>query len=114
MKTSVTIATAIVCCLTGGMGTYAWSEDLESALENINISTDAQTTAKKGDDASNLPCTKASGADCSNSHDDDVNKTAYQATILQQAILNGHEANVTVNGAPVDEGPQATISISGF
>ena len=114
MKTSVVIATAIVCCLAGGLSGSAWSEDLESALENINISTDAQNTANKGDDAQNLPCAKNSGTNCSNSHDDDVKTTAYRATILQQAILSGNAQNVTINGASADDSRQATISISGF
>jgi len=115
MNTSVMLATTIACCLIGGMSTAAWGEDLESALENVTISTEAQNTATNNSDADNQPCTKASGANCPAGGDDNnVNTNAYQATTLQQAILNGHEANVTVNGAVAPQGPQANISISGF
>ena len=114
MKTSVVIVTTVVCCLAGGLSGFAWAEDLESALENINISTDAQNTANKGDDTQNLPCAKTSGSNCANSHDDEVNSTAYRATILQQSILSGREQNVTINGAIADDSRQATVSISGF
>lgn len=114
MKSSVVFATGIVCCLMGGLSTYAWSEDLDSALENINISSDPQNIPKKNDNATSVPCTKATGSDCPTEHNDDVNSTTYQATTLQQTILNGSEANVTINGAPVLDGNHSSVSISGF
>ena len=114
MKTSVIYATGIVCCLIGGLSTYAWSEDLESALDNVNISTDAQNNPKKDENTANVPCTKATEANCHSAHNDDVNSTAYQATTLQQNILNGREANVTINGAPVLDATHSSVSISGF
>ena len=114
MKTSVVFAIGIVGCLMGGLSAEAWAEDLESALENINISTDAQSNPKKNDNAPSVPCSKVAGANCPTAHDDDVNSTAYQATTLQQTILNGNEANVTINGAPAVNGNQGAVSISGF
>lgn len=114
MKASVIYATGIVCCLMGGLSTYAWSEDLESALDSVNISTDAQNKPKKNGNSASVPCTKAAGANCPTAHDDDVNSTAYQATTLQQTILNGSEANVMINGAPVVDGNHGAVSISGF
>ncbi len=113
MKSSVVYATGIVCCLMGGLSTYAWSEDLDSALDNVNISSDAQSTPKKSDNTTNVPCTKDTGVNCPTAHDD-VNSTTYQATTLQQTILNGSEANVTINGAPVLDGNHGSVSISGF
>jgi hypothetical protein len=114
MKTSIVYAAGIACCLMGGLSINAWSEDLESALDNVNISTDAQNNPKKNDNASIVPCSKAAGVNCPTSHDDDVNSTAYQATTLQQNILSGREANVTINGAPVVDGNHGSVSISGF
>ena len=114
MKASVVYATGIVCCLIGGLSTSAWSEDLESALDNVNISTDAQNNPKKNDNTPNVPCNKAAGANCPTARDDDVNSTAYQATTLQQNILNGREVNVTINGAPVLDTTHSSVSISGF
>ena len=113
MKASVVYATGIVCCLMGGLSTYAWSEDLDSALDNVNISSDVQSKPKKNN-TSIVPCSKAAGVNCPTSHDDDVNSTAYQATTLQQNILKGTEANVTINGAPVPDINQSSVSISGF
>jgi hypothetical protein len=114
MKSSVVYATGIVCCLVGGLSTNAWSGDLDSALDNVNISSDAQSNPKKNDNTTIVPCSKAAGVNCPTAHDDDVNSTAYQATTLQQTILNGNESNVTINGAPVIDGNHGSVSISGF
>ena len=114
MKTSVVFATGIVCCLAGGMSAYAGSGDLESALENINISTDSQNIVKNHDNTNEAPCSKSTETNCPNSHDDDVKTNTYQATALQQTILNGTMNNVTVNGAPAVGGNTANVSISGF
>ena len=103
MKTSVVYAAGIVCCLIGGMSTYAWSEDLESALDNVNISTDAQNNPKKDENTANVPCTKATEANCHSAHNDDVNSTAYQATTLQQNILNApYVHGGTIRREPTD------------
>jgi len=114
MKSSVVSATGIVCCLVGGLSTNAWSGDLDSALDNVNISSDAQSNPKKNDNTTIVPCSKAAGSDCPTEHNDDVNSTTYQATTLQQTILNGSEANVTINGAPVLDATHSSVSISGF
>jgi len=114
MKTSIVYATGIAVCLMGGLSIDAWSEDLDSALDNVNISSDAQNIPKKNDNATIVPCSKAAGVNCPTAHDDDVNSTAYQATTLQQTILNGSEANVTINGAPVLDATHSSVSISGF
>jgi hypothetical protein len=114
MKTSIVYATGIAVCLMGGLSFDAWAEDLDSALDNVNISSDAQNIPKKNDNTTIVPCSKAAGANCPTAHDDDVNSTAYQATTLQQTILNGSEANVTINGAPVLDATHSSVSISGF
>ena len=113
MKTSIVYAAGIACCLMGGLSVDSWAEDLDSALDNVNISSDVQSKPKKNN-TSIVPCSKAAGVNCPTSHDDDVNSTAYQATTLQQTILNGTEANVTINGAPVPDINQSSVSISGF
>jgi hypothetical protein len=113
MKTSIVYAAGIACCLMGGLSVDSWAEDLDSALDNVNISSDVQSKPKKNN-TSIVPCSKAAGVNCPTSHDDDVNSTAYQATTLQQNILKGTEANVTINGAPVPDINQSSVSISGF
>ena len=111
MKTSVVFATSLACCLMGGMSPYAWSEDLDSALENISISTEADNTAKKGEVT--LTCAdKTSGANCLDTRHNDINTNAYESTTIQQTILSGHERNVTINGATVVEGQQTNILVN--
>ena len=115
MKTSIVYAAGIAYCLVGGLSVDAWAAgDLDSALDNVNISSDVQSKPKKNDNTSIVPCSKTAGVNCPTAHDDDVNSTAYQATTLQQTILNGSEANVTINGAPVPDINQSNVSISGF
>ena len=114
MKTSILLAMIVMSGLACGMSTYAWSGGLDSALENITISTEAQNTVKKKDDISNVPCTKSSTVNCPGSHGDNVDINANQVTTLQQAIINEHIQNVTINGAPGVSSGQAAVSAGGF
>lgn len=115
MKTSVVVITGMVCGLYLAASASVWAGDLDSALESVTISTDAQGTTKNKGNPNNQPCTKDSGANCPVASDDNnVNTNAYQATTLQQTILNGSQANVTVNGAPATGGPQTNVLINGF
>jgi hypothetical protein len=114
MKTSIIVATSVLCCFAAGVGPYAWSEDLDAALESVSISSEAQNAPKR-DDSNNLPCeSKTPGASCPDSRHDDISANANQAANLQRSILSGQEQNVMINGAAVPEAPQATISVNGF
>ena len=113
MKTSVAFATSFICCLMAGMSSYAWSEDLDSALENISISSEADNAAKKSE-VTPTCADKSSGANCLDSRHNDINTNAYESTIIQQSLLSGHEQNVTINGATVTTAPQATVQVNGF
>jgi hypothetical protein len=115
MKSSTLIVMSVLCYMASGVGCYTWAEDLDSALEDISISSEAQSTIPKKNDTKNIPCTnKASDTTCQDPTHDSVNSNAYEATNLQQSILNGTTQNVTVNGTQVDQAPQTSISISGF
>ncbi len=116
MKTSVALVVGITSCLISGVSTYAWSGDLDSALENVTISTDAQNHAKHKNDTNNLPCNnKTTSANCPTAADDTANTTAYQALMLQQTISDSTRANVTINGtqSPVG-GQQPNVLVQGF
>jgi len=105
----------ITCCLISGVSTCAWSGDLDAALENVTISTDARNHAKHKNDTNNPPCNKATSANCPTAADDNANAVAYQAQTLQQTILDSTKANVTINGtqSPVG-GQQPNVLIQGF
>jgi hypothetical protein len=114
MKTSFTIATCIIGSLYGGHSNYAWSGDLDAALEDINIRTDAQNAPKKVEKNS-LPCAKASDVNCANSQEE-LNATAYETTsAIREALVGDRIPNVTINGVSV--GPisqQNTATARGF
>ena len=115
MKSSALIVMGVMCYLAGGVGFYAWGEDLDSVLENISISSEAQSTTPKKNETKKLPCTtKSSDVTCQDSTHDSVNTNVYEATTLQQSILSGTTKNVIINGTQVDQAPQSTISTSGF
>lgn len=98
MKAPVVIATVMVCGFGISYSDYSWSGDLDAALENINISTDAQDAVKKPDkDKASVPCEKAAGATCPTAHDDS-NPNVYQASTIQGAIVGSTIPNVTING----------------
>jgi hypothetical protein len=100
MKSPVVIATAMVCGLGMGYSGYSRSGDLDAALENINISTDAREADKNPDkDKAHAPCEKAAGMTCPTGHDD-ANSNAYQASTIQGAIVGNTIPNVTINGVP--------------
>lgn len=115
MKASVALATAVVCGLSGGYWNYAWSGDLEAALENISIRSDAANAPKKAEN-NNLPCAaKVPDAQCANQQDD-LNETANNtASAISETILNGSIPNVTINGAAVDTvSYKSAIAAGGF
>ena len=114
MKVSVLIATAMVCGLSSGYSIYSWSEDLDSALENINISTDAQNTVKKRSGKNSPPCVTATDVACANTYED-ANANANQATVIQQAIVGNSIPRVTINGVSAGEVDNKGIgSIGGY
>ena len=114
MKTPFVIATGIVCWLGGGYGNYVLAEDLDSALEKINISTEAQNAPKKTDKVS-VPCAKATTVNCPNALQDDVNKNAYEASAIEGAITGGVIPSVTINGVSIGELPnKGAVSVGGF
>jgi hypothetical protein len=96
MKVSVVIATAMVWGVGVGYSNYSWSGDLDSALEDINISTDAQNVVKKTDKDA-VPCIKAEGASCPTSQDY-ANTNVYEASAIKGAIVSAPIPNVTING----------------
>lgn len=115
MKTSVAWVMGVAYCLISGMSTCAWSGDLDAALENVTISTDAQNHPKNKNNTDNTPCNKATAANCPTAADDNANANAYQALTLQQTILNSTAANVTINGAQAPAGgQQPNVFIQGF
>lgn len=115
MKSSALIAMSVLFYTASSVGCYAWAGDLDSALENISISSEAQSTAPKKNETKNIPCTnKSSDTTCQDTTHDSVNTKAYEATTLQQSILSTTTQNVTINGAQVDQTPQTTFSTSGF
>ena len=114
MKTSLIIATGMVCWFGGGYGNYVLAEDLDSALEKINISTEAQNAPKKTDKVT-VPCAKAAQINCT-SVQDDVNKNAYEASAIQGAITGGVIPSVTINGVSAGELPNKSpvTAVGGF
>lgn len=116
MKTSMIVATSLMCCLAAGLSTSAWSdEDLDAVLENVSISSEAQNTVKTDQDSNYLPCaSKTPGQDCPDSSRDDVNANTNAAVTLQQSIMSSRQQNVTINGAAVTEAPHANILVNGF
>lgn len=99
MKAPVVIATVMVCGLGIGYSGYSWSGDLDAALENINISTDAQNAVKKPEkDKASVPCEKTAGATCPTAHNDSNPSNVYQASTIQGAIVGSTIPNVTING----------------
>lgn len=113
MKTPFVIATGIVCWLGGGYGNYVLAEDLDSALEKINISTEAQNAPKKTDKVS-VPCAKTTEVNCTNVQEG-VNKNAYEASAIQGAMTGGLIPRVTINGVSVGELPnKGAVSVGGF
>ena len=112
MRVSVVLATALMCGLSGGCLNYAWSGDLEAALENISIRSDAGNAPKKTE-SNNLPCTKVVDAQCQ-SLQDELNGTANKsASAIPDSILNGTIPNVTINGASVDTVNYKSAIVSG-
>ena len=115
MKSFTLIAMSVMCYLASGVGYYAWGGDLDSALENISISSEAQSTTPKKNETKNIPCTnKASDTTCQDTTHDSINTKTYEATTLQQSILSGTTQNVTINGVQVGQTPQTTFTTSGF
>ena len=113
MKTSVVIATAMLCWLGGGYGNYVVAEDLDSALEKINISTESENAPKKPDKAA-VPCAKATSVTCPNTQED-INRNAYEASAIQGAITGGLIPRVTINGVSVGDLPnKGAVSVGGF
>jgi hypothetical protein len=114
MKTSFMIATCVVGSLYGGHSDYAWSGDLDAALENINIRSDAENAPKKIE-KNNLPCTKVSDVNCASSQDE-LNATAYGATsAMREAIVGDSIPRVTINGVSVGTiNQQSTATVGGF
>ena len=94
------IAAAMVCGLTAGYSNYSWSGDLDSALENVNISTDARNAAKAPDKDS-TPCIKAARVTCVTRYED-TNIDDNQASAIQQAIVRGNIVGNTIPGAIIN------------
>ena len=100
MKASFMIVACIAGSLYGGHSNYAWAGDLDAALEDINIRTDAQNAPKKVEKNS-LPCAKTSDLNCTNSQEE-LNATAYEATsAIREALVGDRIPSVTINGVSV-------------
>ena len=114
MRLSVALATAIACGLSGGYIHYAWSGDLEAALENISISSDAGSAPKKLENK-DLPCVKASDVHCA-SPQDDLNTAANGATsAIRESIVSSGIPRAIINGAAVETiSQQSTVAAGGF
>ena len=113
MKTSLVIATAMLCWLGGGYGNYVLAEDLDSALEKINISTESENVPKKSDKAA-VPCAKPTTVNCSNVQED-ANRNAYEASAIQGALTGGLIPRVTINGVSIGDLPnKSAVSVGGF
>lgn len=113
MKVSIVIATVMVCGLSGGYSNYSWSGDLDSALENINISTDAQNAVKKTD-KDTPPCVKSASVTCATTHED-ANTNVYQASAIQGAIVGSTIPRVTINGVSAGEIiNKGAVSLGGY
>ena len=113
MKGSVALAAVVAGTLSGGFVDYAWSGDLEAALENISIRSDAGNAPKKVE-TNNLPCTKVVDAQCQ-IQQDELNQNANKAAAVPDSILNATIPNVTVNGTAVDTiNYKSAIATGGF
>jgi hypothetical protein len=113
MKVSVVITTALVCGLGGGYSDFSWSGDLDSALEKINISTEAQISDKSPDKDA-LPCVKSTGVTCVTTYED-TNSNYTQASVIQQGIVRGNVVGnalpgVFINGATSGQGFNGSTS----
>ena len=101
MKGSVAFAIVVTCCLSGGVVGGAWAGDLEAALENISIRSDAGNAPKKAE-TNSLPCTTVVNAQCQIQQDELDRKANQAASAIPENVLNGSIPNVTINGSAVD------------
>jgi len=114
MKGSVAFATIVACCLSGSVVGCAWAGDLEAALENISIRTDAANAPKKVE-TNTLPCTKVVDAQCPIQDDELDRRNNQAASAIPETVLNGSIPNVTINGAAVDTvNYKSAIATGGF
>jgi hypothetical protein len=110
----VAIAIAVVCGLSSGYIDSAWSGDLEAALENINISSDAESAPKKLGNNS-LPCTNVSDAHCAGPQDDVSAAANGAASAIRDSIVISRIPSITVNGTAVETiSHQSTVAAGGF
>ena len=114
MKRSIAFATAVACGLCGGYVGAAWSGDLEAALENVSIRSDATNAPKKAENNA-LPCTKVVDAQCASQQDELVSAANKTNSAVPETLLNGNIPNVTINGAAVDTvSYKSAIAAGGF
>ena len=102
MKVSVAFAAVVASCLSGGVINYAWSGDLEAALENISIRSDEGNVPKKVENNELLCAVKGTDVQCANPQEDPNETATNAASAIPDSLLNGNIPNVTVNGAAVD------------
>lgn len=114
MKMSFMIATCVVGSLYGWHNNYAWSGDLDAALDDINIRTDAQNAPKKVEKNS-LPCAKVSDVNCAGPQDE-LNRTGYEVTsAIRDAVVGDSIPRVTINGVSTGgNNQQSTFTVGGF
>ena len=114
MKTSVVIATCIVCWLIGGYSNYSRAGELESALENINISTDLENAPTKAGKV-NHPCAKVAGEGCLVSHDEVNTNNTSQDLAIQGAVVDANIQRITINGVSAGQlDGNGVVSVGGF